>query len=143
MARAQSRRRHDLLPAMMTDRMRLYLLFHSFVAPQIKAAIRPNAPPKTTDSGPCAMCHPWFVEPCTAMLMKMVYLHMRRACIYQRGRPLLRTTPRQNDNGPMQLPAERDDITPQSGLTSACSRWGTVLIRETHACGQGRGIYTL
>ena len=31
------------------------------------------AAPKRTDSGPRAMCQPRSVDPCTAMLMKMVY----------------------------------------------------------------------
>ncbi len=57
--------------------MSLYLLFHRRVAEHASAATMPSITPNTTDSGPCAMCHALFDEPCTAMLMKMVYL---RAC---------------------------------------------------------------
>lgn len=50
----------------MTTAVRLYLLFHSLVQPQKRAATIPSRTPSTTLRGPRMICHVLLPEPVTA-----------------------------------------------------------------------------
>lgn len=113
-------------PLRMSTMIRLYLLFHNTVQEHTKEATRPSRMPKTTDSGPWAMCHPLFPDPCARPphLLHHICAQEQRSC----GSLETRTTPAT----PLRRCASM-----RPGEGSSCSRCADLGVSGAQVAGRG------